>query len=299
MIFSSGTLHHQKSSVRGYLYKKPYETSFFQKSNFYKRYFIISQKQNFVQVQDQPVTKKYKTILKTSIICIQNIKTITETDGKTCPWWYSFELKTHARSFLLFAFTPEERDLWINGFNRLLQIPVIDTNFVPMAIITKSHMQHMQSLDQVTMTEGNNLDQRQLQPGPQSATSNDIKSNLAEALMQKKKQQLKIKQLQAKDGEFNTNQNLDNSNDFQEGNNEDYVDRSNNISMKSKRATNNPRLQHMSTPSNNYSEIQLNYNPSSATGSKRNNSKRNNKNNRAKEMATIQEMAVESSDRHR
>lgn len=117
--------------------------------------------------------------------------------------------------------------------------------------------------------------------------------------MQKKKQQLKIKQLQAEDGEFNTNQNLDNSNDFQEGNNEDYVDRSNNISMKSKRATNNPRLQHMSAPSNNYSEIQLNYNPSSATGSKRNNSKRNNKNNRAKEMATIQEMAVESSDRHR
>ena len=64
MIYSSGTLHHQKSSVRGYMYKKPTESKLFQTKNFYKRYFIISTKQNFVQVQDQPVTKKYKTILK-------------------------------------------------------------------------------------------------------------------------------------------------------------------------------------------------------------------------------------------
>lgn len=45
------------------------------------------------------MTKKYKTILKNSIICIQNIRTITEVNGKQCPWWYSFELKTHTRSF--------------------------------------------------------------------------------------------------------------------------------------------------------------------------------------------------------
>ena len=70
LIYSSGTLHHQKQSVRGYLYKKPSETKIFQMSNFYKRYIIISTKQNFVQVQEQPITKKYKSILKREIICI-------------------------------------------------------------------------------------------------------------------------------------------------------------------------------------------------------------------------------------
>ena len=58
-------------------------------------------------------------------------------DGKACPWQYSFELKTHARSFMLFAPTAEERDLWVNGFNRVMQIPVIDPNFVPMGVMTK------------------------------------------------------------------------------------------------------------------------------------------------------------------
>ena len=50
MIYSSGTLHHQKSSVRGYLYKKATEAKIFQRSSFYKRYFIISTRQNFVQI---------------------------------------------------------------------------------------------------------------------------------------------------------------------------------------------------------------------------------------------------------
>ena len=68
LIYSSGTLHHQKSSVRGYLYKRPTEAKFFQAKSFYKRYFIISTKQNFVQVQEQPVTKKYKTILKYVVV---------------------------------------------------------------------------------------------------------------------------------------------------------------------------------------------------------------------------------------
>lgn len=50
MIYSSGTLHHQKSSVRGYIYKKAAEEKLFQMKSFYKRYLIISSKQNFVQV---------------------------------------------------------------------------------------------------------------------------------------------------------------------------------------------------------------------------------------------------------
>jgi len=61
----------------------------------------------------------------------------TDIDGKEPPWMYSFELKTHARSFMLFCPTAEERDLWVNGFNRVMQIPVIDPNFVPMGAMTK------------------------------------------------------------------------------------------------------------------------------------------------------------------
>ena len=38
---------------------------------------------------------------------------------------------------MLFAPTAEERDLWVNGFNRVMQIPVIDPNFVPMGVMTK------------------------------------------------------------------------------------------------------------------------------------------------------------------
>lgn len=72
------------------------------------------------------------------IICIQRIKTLEKVDDKKTPWQFSFELRTHARSLLLLAPTAEERDLWVNGFNRILQIPVIDPNFVPMGMMTKA-----------------------------------------------------------------------------------------------------------------------------------------------------------------
>ena len=42
MIYSSGTLHHQKNSCRGYLYKRPEEKSIFNRKSFYKRYFVIT-----------------------------------------------------------------------------------------------------------------------------------------------------------------------------------------------------------------------------------------------------------------
>lgn len=70
MIYSSGSLHHQKSSLRGYLYKRASKEKFFQLSLYFKRYFVITNKQSFIQIQDQPVTKKYKQIFKQDIICI-------------------------------------------------------------------------------------------------------------------------------------------------------------------------------------------------------------------------------------
>ena len=33
---------------------------------------------------------------------------------------------------MLFAPNQEERDLWVNGFYRILRIPIADENFIPM-----------------------------------------------------------------------------------------------------------------------------------------------------------------------
>ena len=57
--------------------------------------------------------------------------------NKQIPWKYSFELKTHQRDYELFAPSQEERDLWVNGFNRILAVPVFDDSFVPMGIVSK------------------------------------------------------------------------------------------------------------------------------------------------------------------
>ena len=40
LIYSSGTLHHQTNSIRGFLYKMATK-KMFQKSSYYKRYYII------------------------------------------------------------------------------------------------------------------------------------------------------------------------------------------------------------------------------------------------------------------
>lgn len=88
------------------------------------------------------------------IICIQRIRKLTELNGKPTPWEYSFELKTHARNFVLLCPTAEERDLWVNGFKRILKVPIIDPNFVPMGVMTKNMLNLH---EQVVMTEGNNV----------------------------------------------------------------------------------------------------------------------------------------------
>ena len=152
MIYSSGTLHHQKASVRGYLYKQASEPKLFQRSSHYKRYFIISAKQDFVQIQDQPVTKKYKSILRNEILYLQRV-TRHKVNIADLPWKFSFELKTTSRTYVLFAPNQEERELWVNGFHRILGVPIADPNFTPMGVVTKGDLQMH---EEVTMTDGNN-----------------------------------------------------------------------------------------------------------------------------------------------
>ena len=49
LIYSSATCHHQKSGIRGFLYKKTTTKSFFSKKEmFLKRYFIIEGKAKFI-----------------------------------------------------------------------------------------------------------------------------------------------------------------------------------------------------------------------------------------------------------
>ena len=38
--------------------------------------------------------------------------------------------------FKLYAPTVEERDLWINGFNSILDLPVADATFTPMGMLS-------------------------------------------------------------------------------------------------------------------------------------------------------------------
>ena len=47
-------------------------------------------------------------------------------------WDWRFDLETVDRTFILFAPTEEERDLWVNGINRLTGIPISDPDFVPL-----------------------------------------------------------------------------------------------------------------------------------------------------------------------
>lgn len=92
LIYSSGTLLHQRNSCRGYLKKAADEARFFSMKQFYKRYFIITNKQNFIQVQELPVTKKYKRIEKADVVCLNNISKPGQNEHLSVTWKWSFEL---------------------------------------------------------------------------------------------------------------------------------------------------------------------------------------------------------------
>ena len=142
--------------MRGWLYKRAEKEKFFQTRTYYKRYFIVTSKQNFIQVQEFPVTKKYKRIEKNNILNIQKLSRAVTSEYSDMPWKFSFEIKTTERLYCLFAPTQEERDLWVNGINRLMGIPVKDSQFVPMGFVNKADLNLH---DQVVMTEGNVVDQ--------------------------------------------------------------------------------------------------------------------------------------------
>ena len=66
---------------------------------------------------------------RAELLCIQSIRTVTEVEGKVVPWNFSFTIKTAKRSLMLFAPTSEERDIWVECFNRLFKVPILDPVF--------------------------------------------------------------------------------------------------------------------------------------------------------------------------
>ena len=87
--------------------------------------------------------------MQSDIVSIDEIKEEEKTEA---PWNYSFELNTKSRTYVLYAASREERDLWVNGFFRIMSVPVTDRKFKPMTMLTKESAHH----DEVIETEGNN-----------------------------------------------------------------------------------------------------------------------------------------------
>ena len=95
------------------------------------------------------ISKNYKHIMQSDIVSIDELKS---EEGKTeSPWHYSFELNTKHRTYVLYAASREERDLWVNGFFRIMGVPVTDSKFKPMTMISRASAH-----DEVIETEGNN-----------------------------------------------------------------------------------------------------------------------------------------------
>ena len=72
---------------------------------------------------------------------------------------------------MLYAPTLEERDLWVNGIRRLINVPVKDPFFKPMQPVSKTSL-HMTK--QYTMCEGSN---------DSGSVKNDLNSEGSEAVL--------------------------------------------------------------------------------------------------------------------
>ena len=108
LIYKSDTMHHVRSSVRGFLYKKSSD-KLFKRSSHYKRYLIIdSDKPDTILIQENELPSKVPKFISTfDIICLQNVSQ-NIYDVQNLPWPYSFQLKTTTRVFTFFAPTNEE-----------------------------------------------------------------------------------------------------------------------------------------------------------------------------------------------
>ena len=92
LIYKSDTMHHSRSTVWGYVYKKSSD-KFFKRRSHYKRFLVIDAEKPdtlFIQEDEHP-RRNPKQIQVPDIICLQNVSA-NEYDAHSLPWPYSFEL---------------------------------------------------------------------------------------------------------------------------------------------------------------------------------------------------------------
>ena len=82
----------------------------------------MTDKKSYLTIQHNPleVTNLFH-IHKNEIECIKNFRHISNSE-KDPPWKFAFDLVTVSRTFTLFALNRDERNLWVNGFKRILGV---------------------------------------------------------------------------------------------------------------------------------------------------------------------------------
>ena len=64
LVYISHVLHFSSDFVRGFLYKCPESTKFFQRKSFYRRFFSIQKGRECVEIKENFESKDWKIIMK-------------------------------------------------------------------------------------------------------------------------------------------------------------------------------------------------------------------------------------------
>lgn len=82
-------------------------------------------------ISQECFSSKFRKIDLQDLICISDISNSVSNDALVVPFKYSFTLQTKLRPYVLYASTMEERDLWVNSFERLCNIKLEDQFYEP------------------------------------------------------------------------------------------------------------------------------------------------------------------------
>ena len=102
--------------------KRANKNALFTLSLWYERFFIISYDLQMMQIMDKKDADLSLKVYQYEMLRIKDIS--SEGQITKCPYKYWFTLVTASRDYKLFAPTREERDLWVEGFYRLLFVPI-------------------------------------------------------------------------------------------------------------------------------------------------------------------------------
>ena len=131
---------HKKDEIKGYLFKMAKEVKFFSFALYYKRFFLLSMKQQVFLIQNEEVSKKVIRIPFAQILFIDGITDHRDKKHEvTCEWKFSFSIQTKDRKYFLFARSEEEQFLWLSSFYRMAKVQVVDMKYEPPASIKKMY----------------------------------------------------------------------------------------------------------------------------------------------------------------